>query len=175
MTLGRTSMASNGFTIPLPRAIDDENLHPSTSSSSPNFAQTQVGISLTSFFVEAIKLSELTDKMLKALYPEPATTGQKITVGEREGKEDSAGDFDAVMNLETILTRLYINLPPELRWEKGEANIFDPPSRPTAEPTMVSECLERQRNVLHARYNCPTPSLASVCQSSFTSSSYRSI
>ena len=158
MTLGRTAMASNGYTTPFPRAIDDENLWTSASLSSYGSAKTQVRMSLTSFFVEAIKLSEVTDKMLKALYPGPGTRGGNITVGQKNGGEDSAGGFDVLLDLEATWTRLYINLPPELCWQKDGTKPFDLPERTTVEPRVGWKCLERQRNVLHARYILLAPS-----------------
>jgi hypothetical protein len=155
MTLGRTPMTSNGFSIPLPRAIDDENLHPS-SSSTPQPQQFE--FSPTSFFIEAIKLSEITDRMLRALYNKSITGIKSNIVNRDQGEDDYTATLDVVTNLEAACNKFYINLPAELRWAKGETTTLDPPTGQSAEPTINPTYLERQRNVLHARYAYPIPS-----------------
>jgi hypothetical protein len=152
MTLGRTSAASNGHAVPLPRAVDDDDFGPSElSSSSSDVAHSHAGIYLTSFFVEAIKLSELTGKMLGSLIPGSATRRKAVTVGQNDGDLDSAGSFDIIMDLERNLSTLYDNLPSALRWQKSGASVLVPLSTLSTEKMTGSKSLERQRNVLHTR------------------------
>ena len=151
MTLGRTSTTSDGHNVPFPRAVDDEELGAPESSSFPNAAQPQIGISQTSFFVEAIKLADLTGKMLKSLYSESVTKRKATAISHHDEEQNSAGKFDIIMDLERVWTSLYDNLPSVLRWRKGGASVVDPPSTPNTEPMTASKCLERQRNVLHTR------------------------
>ena len=151
MTLGRTSAASNGYAVPFPRAVDDNEPGPSESSSSSNVAHSQMGMCLTSFFVEAIKLSELTGKMLRSLNPGSATRRKAVTVSQNDGDRDSVGSFDIIMDLERTWTSLYDNLPSALRWQKSGASVLAPLSTPSTEQMTASTRLERQRNVLHTR------------------------
>ena len=149
MTLGRTPMTSKGFSTPLPLAIDDANLHPSSSSPTPQ--PPPDGFTPTSFFVEAIKLSEITDKMLRALYNKSNTGAKKSIITRDHEEEERTAILDVVTNLEVACNKLYVGLPAELRWEKGETTAFDPPTGQSGQSVINPEYLTRQRNVLHAR------------------------
>jgi hypothetical protein len=151
MTLGHASAAPSGYAVPFPRAVDDEDLGSSESSSSSNVAHSQMGIYLTSFFVEAIKLSELTGKMLISLNPGSATRRKDTTVSRNDGDRDSVGSFDIIMDLERTWTSLYDNIPSALRWQKSGASVLAPLSPLSPEQMAAYTRLERQRNVLHTR------------------------
>ena len=150
-------MSSSGFTTTFPRAIDDENLCSSTSSFSPHSARPQVGLSLTSFFIETIKLWELTEKIVNALYPDTATRRRINNIGPTNGNDYSDAGFDVLVNLETAWTRLYNDIPPELRWSRIEANSIRSTGSSTAAPESTRKWLSSQQSVLHTRYACPNP------------------
>jgi hypothetical protein len=152
MTLGRVSMMSNGFSTPLPRAIDEENLCPASDSSLPTPQSLQTGFSLTSFFVEAIKLANLTSKLVGLLYRKTIQSGKDSTESRAEPDKDCTVELEDIINLETSWVRLYDNLPAKLRWVEEGTTASDSPDGEMAEPIMNSKSLERQRNVLHARY-----------------------
>lgn len=153
MTLGRVSMMSNGFSTPLPQAIEEENTHPSSESSLPTPQLLQTGFSLTSFFVEAIKLAELTSRLVGLLYRKPVQSGNDITESRTELKKDGTADLEDVISLETSWSRLYDNLPAKLCWVNKTATNSDLNNGETAETITISKSIERQRNVLHARYS----------------------
>ena len=151
MTLGRKPMLCNAYSTPYPRAIDDTNLRTTSPLLNPSLTQPQAGISLTTFFIEAIKLSELTDQVIKGLYAKGSASHRISALGRGENKEDSFGSFDILLDLETKWNRLSGGLSPELRWPGIEISSCDPPRIMTTEPTMRSRRLERQTNVLHTR------------------------
>ena len=157
MTLGRPPMATNGFITTFPQAIDDRNLSASISFSSPSGVQSQVEISLTSFFVEAIKLWELTESIIKALYPNTTARYKSNLNRLSDAEENYESGFDILVNLETVWNKLRANLPQELRWSTDATRSSNTLDELMPGSETKSECLETQRKVLHTRYTSLEP------------------
>ncbi|KAL2009964.1 hypothetical protein VTN00DRAFT_5771 [Thermoascus crustaceus] len=131
MTLGRPTVTSHDTTVPLPSTIDDENL----SADSSNCVQPANVFSRTTFFVQAIKLYRILDKILSKIY-KPWNEATRGTTTDEERVHISR--VDVIIQLDAELTNFETNLPDALHWSRGAQN--------------RDGILLRQTNVLHARF-----------------------
>ncbi|KAK2812641.1 hypothetical protein FQN50_001287 [Emmonsiellopsis sp. PD_5] len=123
MTYGRPSMTSHLASVPLPDTAGER--------------QTP---SLMTFYSATIRLYKILDDILSDVY-----NVWRAGPRQEHSSSRSQGSFDTLIELERRLCTYESDLPPFLNWTA--------PSPPEHPPTDQSTTLERQRNVLHGRYN----------------------
>ncbi|RFU33077.1 hypothetical protein B7463_g3284, partial [Scytalidium lignicola] len=128
MTLGRPMSLSDEWPVQLPRAIDDRYIE----STSLICHQPPDVFSRTSFFIHTIKLYKILGRILTSVY-NPASGGK--TPVERA----LSSPLDTIVKMDCALSDFESNIPPELYWMNRKEGEFSP-------------VLERQTNVLHARF-----------------------
>lgn len=128
MTYGRPSMTSHLPSVPLPEA---EGSSPVGETRNP---------SLMAFYIATIELYQILDSILSDVYN--AWRGRSSnTITSRSAATKQAG-LDVVIDLEERLFEYESNVPSFLSWVRQ--------STPAVDSDQV--ILDRQRNVLHARY-----------------------
>lgn len=129
MTYGRPSMTSHLPSVPLPGAVGRSPV-----GRTPNPA-------LMTFYVATIELYQILDSILSDVYN--AWRGRSNNSRTGGGPTSKQAGLDVVIELEEKLLDNESNLPDFLSWKHQPA--------PTADPS-DQLILDRQRNVLHARY-----------------------
>ncbi|KAF5002531.1 hypothetical protein FGRMN_296 [Fusarium graminum] len=129
MTLGRPPVLEMTDEVLVPAAIDDEFI---TNDSSPNsYRQPDKIISQNLFVVENIRLAKILGKILASVY-----------------WPSSSSDFSALVRLDSLLEDFRTSLIDVLQW-------WGPQSTPHGDSEATTQryhILQRQRNVLQARY-----------------------
>lgn len=135
MTLGRLPLLQVNDDIPLPMAIDDEQLNFCTSGCE----QPQGVISQNFFMVENLKLAKVLATILSYIYG----AGFRKPPGQQLRSTESLDDgISALLRLDGTLEQFEASLPETLDW-KVNLNL---------EPSPVTTIFQRQRNVLRARF-----------------------
>lgn len=126
MTYGRPSMTSHLPSVPLPGTgeVNSSSQYPS----------------LLTFYNATIELYRILDSILSDVYR--AWRGRSSPNPQPFGHSTKQSGLDVIIQLEEQLFEYEANLPSFLSWSR--------PSTPTTDPHLL--VLQRQRNVLHARY-----------------------
>ncbi|KAK2786593.1 hypothetical protein FQN52_007769 [Onygenales sp. PD_12] len=123
MTYGRPSMTSHLDSVPLPDTVEERQ-----------------GPSLMTFYATTIRLYKILDDILSDVY-----NAWRARPRQEHSSSRNQWSFDTLIELERRLCTYESDLPPFLNWTV--------PSLPEQPRTDQSIMLERQRNVLHGRYN----------------------
>ncbi|KPM46109.1 hypothetical protein AK830_g420 [Neonectria ditissima] len=135
MTLGRPPSMQVVSDVPLPNAIDDEYLQLHGDSSQ----QPQQTPSKNLFMVENIKLAKILALILDRIYGFVSVEKNCCRANHTSFTNDQ--DFGTLTHLDSLLEGIRSGLPEALRW--------DPDAK---QPAGRSPLLERQSNVLYARF-----------------------
>lgn len=131
MTLGRPTINMKNSKVPLPAAIDDENLLLDVH----NCRQPAGCFSQTQFYIENIKICGILGEILAEVY--------KPWNESREGSdvhETTATALDTIVALDSTLQDFESHIPRPLNWANDKDTDVN-----------IAAVFSRQRNVLHAR------------------------
>lgn len=131
MTLGRPTIDSKNPKVPLPTAIDDENLH----SGIEHCCQPAGSFSRTHFYIENIKICSILGDILAEVY-KPWNESR----GGSDVHYTTAAALDTIIALDSILDSYERHVPPPLNWTINQDS-----------ENAISAVSFRQRNVLQAR------------------------
>lgn len=156
MTHGRPTMTTHLAPLPPP---DDSEMSRQDPPGEP---------SLLSFYIEAIKLYSILDKILSDVY---CAWCSRTRQDRPQASTKILGGLDTILEIERELTLFEASTPPCLKW--------DPDAPEFNSDGKLNQAIAQQRNVLHARCvssqsGCylggyPSPTYADTCI--FTSSS----
>ncbi|KAF4332007.1 transcription activator acu-15 [Fusarium beomiforme] len=125
MTLGRPPILQITDDVLLPAAVDDEFIRPGIET----YVQPEGIISQNLFMVENIRLAKILNKILASIY-----------------WPSLSSDFSALVRLDGLLDNFKNSLVDALRWWDIET------TQEQGTPTPRNQLLQRQRNVLQARF-----------------------
>ncbi|OJJ76869.1 hypothetical protein ASPBRDRAFT_60555 [Aspergillus brasiliensis CBS 101740] len=129
MTHGRPTMTTHLAPLPPPNDSEMSRQDPSTEPS------------LLSFYIEAIRLNDILDRILSDVYY--AWCGRTRQDGSQASTK-SLGGLGTMLEIERDLTLFEANLPSCLKWH--------PDSPDLNSDRNMNQAIAQQRNVLHARY-----------------------
>ena len=144
MTFGRPSMTSNIPSIPLP-TLGCESLLDDPCKSSGQPCDHRLGY--LTFYVSAIELYGILESILSDIYN--AWQSRSGTNSLEPSRSIRDGSLDVIMDLDDKLSAYEANVPGVLNWTKKRSS-----HRANRDQTSI---LERQRNILQARYDVPPP------------------
>ncbi|GKZ38157.1 hypothetical protein AbraIFM66950_010152, partial [Aspergillus brasiliensis] len=129
MTHGRPTMTTHLAPLPPPNDSEMSRQDPSTEPS------------LLSFYIEAIRLNDILDRILSDVYY--AWCG-RTRQDQSQASTKSLGGLGTMLEIEKDLTLFEANLPSCLKWH--------PDSPDLNSDRNMNQAIAQQRNVLHARY-----------------------
>ncbi|KUJ06725.1 uncharacterized protein LY89DRAFT_404565 [Mollisia scopiformis] len=132
MTLGRPPITSGQSDVPLPLAVNDDSLDSVSVATSLSNIQPPLLV----FFGETIKLYKILSEILTGVYKLWSRLGGRNQIGQH--LRDNA--FDTIIKLDYALSDFESNIPNELHWTRRNRTHG------------TSEMVDRQVNVLHARF-----------------------
>lgn len=132
MTYGRPSMTTHLGPVPPP------------SDSGISLEQDDnEGPSLMAFYIEAIKLYDILDRILGDVYKAWRSQSRQDQQPSQSPWTTSLGGLDTVFDIERQLTWFETNVPSFLKWNSTPATTYT--------ETQPNLAIAQQRNVLHAR------------------------
>ncbi|GKZ91230.1 hypothetical protein AnigIFM63604_000320 [Aspergillus niger] len=129
MTHGRPTMTTHLAPLPPP---DDSEMSRQDPPGEP---------SLLSFYIEAIKLYSILDKILSDVY---CAWCSRTRQDRPQASTKILGGLDTILEIERELTLFEASTPPCLKW--------DPDAPEFNSDGKLNQAIAQQRNVLHARY-----------------------